>query len=52
MNDYENFLVKLNNQTNQEIFAKITSLNFQENPVESIEGVIYVFCNAGKYVFP
>lgn len=40
MNDYENFLVKLNNQINQEIFAKITSLNFQENPVESIEGVI------------
>ena len=40
MYDYENFLVKLNNQTNQEIFAKITSLNFQENPVESIEGVI------------
>ena len=34
----EEFLLELENQKNREIFAKITALNLEELPVESIEG--------------
>lgn len=40
INDYENFLINLNNQTHQEVYARITSLTFQEEPIEAIEGII------------
>ena len=37
-NDYKDFLLKMDEHRSKTVYARITALNFNENPIESIEG--------------